>query len=165
MTMAERSLVLPAELVSVRTGRLFARDLVTEWGCEQLSDDVQLGASELLANAVRHAGTELVLTLRLGDDLVVEVEDCEPGGDLAVTMPDISSTSGRGLHIVSAIATQWGVTRYADSKSVWFRLALPNRGAADAQVFELDDRRNVTDEPARGAADGEAQGMQARAVS
>jgi anti-sigma regulatory factor (Ser/Thr protein kinase) len=167
MTSAERSMRLPAELMSVRHGRIFARDVVREWGLERLADDVQLGVSELITNAVRHAGTEVVLALRLDGDLLVEVQDEAPDAEeLTIGAIDVEALSGRGLLIVSAISSDWGVSRRADGKSVWFRLQLPDSGTADADVFSMQQHRDES-APARPRADGrgDAQEMQARAAS
>lgn len=142
MTASERSITLPAELRSVTTGRHFARDVVTEWDLQQLADDVQLGTSELVANAVRHAGTEVTLTLRRDELLTVEVRDGHP----VLHQPfsphlDLTAESGRGLQIVAAISDDWGIASVANGKSIWFKLALPDRRRGDADVFSLDKRR------------------------
>lgn len=145
MTRAQRRLTLPAELMSVRKGRHFARDVLTEWGCERLADDVQIGVSELITNAVRHAGTDLVLTLAVDSQLTVEVRDAVPElGEPPPQPPDDPlASSGRGLHIVAAISADWGVTRVPGGKAVWFTLGLPDAESADADVFEMDDRRDA----------------------
>jgi anti-sigma regulatory factor (Ser/Thr protein kinase) len=158
MTRAQRRLTLPAELMSVREGRYFARDALTEWGYERLADDVQLCVSELITNAVRHAGTELVLTLLVDTQLTVEVRDAVPelGAPAPQPADDPLASSGRGLHIVAAISTDWGVTRVSGGKAVWFTLPLPDVHSADADVFEMDDRRDAgtDDELERGDRDG-----------
>lgn len=46
------------------------------------------------------------------------------GVDLAVVDLLEDSDSGRGLRIVAALADQWGVTRLAHGKQVWFALGL-----------------------------------------
>lgn len=139
----ERQLVLPAGLASVREGRIFARDVVTQWDLQSLADDVQLGVSELVTNAVRHAGTDVVMTMRLDDKLVIEVQDSDPElRHPAVPTKDPLATSGRGLQIVSAVSADWGVRSVPTGKVVWFALALPDSGRHDADVHDLSDRRN-----------------------
>lgn len=142
MTTTERSITLAAELRSVTVARHFARDVVIAWELEQFVDDVQLGTSELVANAVRHAGTELTLTLRRDHMLTVEVRDGHP----VLHQPfsphlDLTAESGRGLQIVAAISDDWGIASVMDGKSIWFKLALPDRRSSDADVFSLDKRR------------------------
>jgi len=169
MTARERTLRLPAELMSVREGRRFARDVVIEWGLRRLADEVQLGVSELITNAVRHARTDVELRLNLDDHLTVEVRDFEP----TLNRPadpgpvDPMATSGRGLQIVAAVSRDWGVRGLADGKAVWFTLDRPDLASPDADVYDLVARNtdgaaessSSTDE---GTAD---RSMQARAVT
>jgi anti-anti-sigma factor len=83
-------------------------------------DAAQLVASELVTNAVVHAGTPIELTLRLVSPLLhIAVRD---GGDGQVKIPDIvdeSSISGRGLLLVDAMATAWGSVIPERGKVVW----------------------------------------------
>jgi anti-anti-sigma regulatory factor/anti-sigma regulatory factor (Ser/Thr protein kinase) len=83
-------------------------------------DAAQLVASELVTNAVVHAGTPIELTLRLVPPLLhIAVRD---GGDGYVKIPDIvdeSSISGRGLLLVDAMATAWGSVIPERGKVVW----------------------------------------------
>jgi anti-sigma regulatory factor (Ser/Thr protein kinase) len=138
----ERTITLPAELSSVRRARLFARDVVRGWGLADLVDEVQLGTSELISNAVQHAGTEVVLVLRLDEVLRIEAHDADP--ELrrpAAEQDDPMATSGRGLQIIAAISTDWGVRHSPRGKAVWFTLPLPVANRPDADVFSLDRRR------------------------
>jgi anti-sigma regulatory factor (Ser/Thr protein kinase) len=171
MSAQERRLALPAELASIRTGRFFARDVVLAWGLEALSDDVQLGVSELLTNAVKHAATDVVLTLCVDTELRVEVRDWLPElrrplvpGPAA---PD--ATTGRGLQIVAAISSDWGIAAFPQGKSVWFTLALPDTGTdEDADVFSLQNRRERHDQPDEPDEDSDEHGdekLQARAAT
>lgn len=161
MTSAERQIALPGELTSVRAGRLFARDVVREWGFDGLADDVQLATSELITNAVRHAGSDVVLSLRLDRKLTVEVVDSHP--ELRrpeVAADDVLATSGRGLHIVAAVSSDWGVRRVPGGKAVWFTLTLPDVDAIDADVFNLRERPEDHDR----AESTEQRELQARAA-
>jgi len=166
----QRHIVLPADLNSVRTARGFARDVVSEWNVPGLIDDVQLGISELVTNAVRHAGTDVVMTLRLDDMLVVEVQDSDPElRHPAVPTTDPLATSGRGLQIVSAVSADWGVRSVPEGKVVWFALALPDSSRTDADVFQLSGRREEHERAEQRRADAsrdrdENREMQARAA-
>jgi GAF domain-containing protein/anti-sigma regulatory factor (Ser/Thr protein kinase) len=97
------------------------------WDPDRLLDDAVLLTSELVTNAVVHAGTTLDVTCRLtSGELEVAVRDRHP----ARTLPDIpqaASTSaerGRGLLLPSALASSWGVTYARIAKAVWFRMSL-----------------------------------------
>lgn len=167
MTRSEQRLRLPAELMSVRHGRLFARDVVVGWGLERLADDVQLGVSELITNAVRHARTEVELCLRLDTRLTVEVRDFDPDLRHPVdgSPADPLATSGRGLQIVAAVSSDWGVRSLGDGKAVWFALDLPDVASPDADVFAIGGHRPDETAPEAEDDEPESEQMQARAVS
>lgn len=103
-----------------------ARDLVTAhcvaWGVEVLCPDLALVVTELVANAVRHAGTEIELTLELIPGGVrMQVRDgstrpLRPRPALA------SDEGGRGLLLVDALCTRYGVEAEPDGKRVWVEL-------------------------------------------
>jgi anti-sigma regulatory factor (Ser/Thr protein kinase) len=140
--MTERTITLPADLSSVRRARLFARDVVCDWGFADLADDVQLGTSELITNAVKHAGTQVLLTLSLGTVLTVEAHDAEPQlRRPAGEQGDPMAASGRGLHIIAAISSDWGIRQSPRGKAVWFTLPLPAADRPDADVVSLDGHR------------------------
>jgi anti-sigma regulatory factor (Ser/Thr protein kinase) len=161
MNDAERTVVLPPELASVRTGRIFARDTVLAWDLARLTDDIQLGVSELVTNAVRHAGTDIELTVRLGAGVTVEVRDSDP--ELQHPAPAAAANpyavSGRGLHIVAAISSDWGVRSRPEGKTVWFALDLPATDDADADVLDFDRHHQPAETPAE-----PGDGMSARAA-
>ncbi|MEU3984618.1 ATP-binding protein [Streptomyces sp. NPDC026672] len=95
---------------------------------DALRDDVMLVVSELVTNAVLHAGTsEIRVTMAVRDGfLVITVVDGVPGA-AATRHTDGNSESGRGLELVEAVAKEhggsWG-TSNAGAKT-WCRLALP----------------------------------------
>lgn len=109
--------------------RRFVRDTMRAWGIEgSPADDAVLLVSELVTNAVRHAGTRARLALRLEEGaLDVEIADWHP----ARTLPDPPSIvdnqrteRGRGLLLPAALAQMWGVTYTATTKTTWFRLVV-----------------------------------------
>ncbi|ALV50126.1 protein phosphatase [Streptomyces sp. 4F] len=129
------------------SARAMLRKALTEWaqssadGADLLTgrvgDDAALVASELVTNAVVHAGTDVHLTCRLEEDtgaLVVEVADRHPSraprDDAAEAPAHDIPEYGRGLRLVAALAESWGVTYRAGSKTVWARL--PTREEAPA---------------------------------
>lgn len=81
---------------------------------------VELITSELVTNAVLHAGTPLRLRVLAGDDLVrIEVSDEAP--ELVAVTQEASPENGhgRGLALVVAFAERWGMDREASRKTVW----------------------------------------------
>lgn len=130
---------------SVSEARRFARDVLAEWGLDDLLDDVVLLTSELVTNAVTHAGTPMtVAVVREEDRLRIDVFDQHPTRVLPVganARPG-AGEHGRGLLITSALSTAWGVEYRKDHKRVWAAFALvettldaeaPNGGGPEGQ--------------------------------
>jgi AraC-like DNA-binding protein/anti-sigma regulatory factor (Ser/Thr protein kinase) len=107
---------------SVRQAREALYDACDRWGIPQ-RQDVAVVVTELVANAVEHAGTAIRLRLVLDrSGLRVSVRDRRPG-----PLPDHTDPTtprGRGLRTVAALSRTWGVLHYGDGKAVWAQLAL-----------------------------------------
>jgi len=113
-------------LESVRVVRSFVRNIARHAGADQ--DVAALLASELAANAVFYADTMFeVRVIEDTDALRVEVVDDAP--ERVPTLRQPTDESGRGLHIVEALARQWGVDVVGKEKVVWFELATLSSGA------------------------------------
>jgi anti-sigma regulatory factor (Ser/Thr protein kinase) len=81
----------------------------------------------VVTNAVRHAHTRRVgLRLVRAGALVCEVTDDDHAVPVLLSAgPD--DEGGRGMRIVSRLAREWGTSRSAQGKSVWFEQTLPRR--------------------------------------
>ncbi|MEW1698846.1 SpoIIE family protein phosphatase [Streptomyces sp. NPDC093249] len=117
---------------SVAAARAFVRDTLQGWGHPELVDDAVVLTSELVTNAVIHAGTSAeVLCLRSDDGIRIEVADRYPEREIPVqsgrTLGNPDRENGRGLLLCAALAHRWGVDYSPTSKHVWFRLDLPQR--------------------------------------
>ncbi|MFE8949627.1 SpoIIE family protein phosphatase [Streptomyces sp. NPDC003233] len=118
---------------SVATARSFVRDTLQGWGFADIVDDAVVLTSELVTNAVVHAGTHAdVLCLRTEDGVRVEVSDRYPEREVplqhaASSMGSPDREGGRGLQLCAALATRWGVDYTPTHKNVWFQLNLPER--------------------------------------
>lgn len=116
----------PTSASSVR--RELALDLDLHGIDEDVIDEVTLVASELIGNAVRHAGLdssdELDVTWTVRDhEVEVSVED--PSDELPVSRhatPD--EENGRGLTIIEALTSNWGYAQTARGKRVWAKIPL-----------------------------------------
>ncbi len=118
---------------SSREVRRTVSDLLTTWGCDGLVDDAVLAAAELASNAILHAGSDLELVVHpLPSGARIEIIDRRP--DLVPTAAPVGgnapalraeSTTGRGLQIVATLASRWGYTTSASSKSVWIEVTEP----------------------------------------
>jgi anti-sigma regulatory factor (Ser/Thr protein kinase) len=93
-----------------------------------IRDDVLLLVSELVSNAVRHAGAGPerplhVQLLRGPRWVVVAVADHGPGFKWQPAPPAGNESGGWGLFLVDQIADQWGVECTTSGTRVWFELA------------------------------------------
>jgi serine phosphatase RsbU (regulator of sigma subunit)/anti-sigma regulatory factor (Ser/Thr protein kinase) len=122
------------EPTAAAAARRFVRETLNSWHLSDRDDlvaDAVLLTSELVTNALVHAGTSIQLTCRL-DAAAVEVSVLDrhparmipdpPGGSAEVDRP-----GGRGLLLPGALSSSWGVTYAPTAKVVWFRLGLDVR--------------------------------------
>jgi PAS domain S-box-containing protein len=118
---------------SVATARSFVRDTLQGWGFADIVDDAVVLTSELVTNAVVHAGTSAdVLCLRSDDGVRIEVADRYPEREIplqatAINMGSPDREGGRGLQLCAALSGRWGVEYTPTHKQVWFQLDLPER--------------------------------------
>lgn len=117
--------LLPARPSSAHLAREVVACQLREWHIESLGDDAAVVVTELISNAVRHAGTDLELRLvHLPHGVRLEVKD----GSQAPPMRRPSTQTeegGRGLHLVDALSTRYGVESESDGKCVWAEMLLP----------------------------------------
>lgn len=155
------SVQLAARLASVPVGRHFVRDQLLDWGLAPAVDDASLAVTELIANAVKHARTSVDVTIVVDGDIEVSVHDRAPAIRRAAAPAPPLAESGRGLRIVAAVSSDWGITPEAGGKRLWFRLPLPDASSSDADVIAI--RRGA---PAPSTSDdqelGEVGGTSAR---
>ncbi|MFF4478071.1 SpoIIE family protein phosphatase [Streptomyces melanosporofaciens] len=131
------------------TGRSAAEAFAPVALDERSIDDAVLLVSELVTNAVLHAGTrvEVVCRMQPGDatadeddtigqpdelslpadaprrpGIVVEVADLHPASTVYGGPETQRRGRGRGLQLIGALAESWGVTYHRTRKAVWFRL-------------------------------------------
>ncbi|MFF8354608.1 SpoIIE family protein phosphatase [Streptomyces chartreusis] len=118
---------------SVASARSFVRDTLQGWGFADIVDDAVVLTSELVTNAVVHAGTSAdVLCLRSEEGVRIEVADRYPEREIPlqgspVNMGSPDREGGRGLQLCAALAGRWGVEYTPTHKQVWFQLDLPER--------------------------------------
>ena len=143
---------------SVAVARAFVRDTLHGWGFADVVDDAVVLTSELVTNAVVHAGTAAdVRCLRYETAVRVEVADHYPEREVPLQgrgrpHRDPDHEGGRGLLLCAALASRWGVEYTAAGKHVWFQLDLPERPAgtraagpvlAPAELPVADERVRV----------------------
>jgi len=126
--------VLAPEADAPGTAREFAAETLRRWGVPQWGEPVGLVVSELVTNAVRHAGTVATLRLEPVDTgLVVAVDDASTGEARLVPAGTRSASGGLGLAIVDRLADEWGSTRRDGGKTVWARLQLADSAGEERQ--------------------------------
>ncbi|MER6029662.1 SpoIIE family protein phosphatase [Streptomyces sp. NPDC001851] len=143
---------LPGSPLAPGSARALVRAELTEAPgvSPRLVDDAMAVVSELVTNAVVHAGTDVEVVWRLEETgaFTVEVGDRHPsraprdplGGEGAHDTPEY----GRGLRLVTTLAESWGVTYRAGAKTVWARLPPggvqdPGTPAPDAALEVAED--------------------------
>lgn len=122
------SILLPGERQSVAIGRHWVvRTAATRGAVGMTNQVLELLSSELLANAVLHGPTETGIGLQVVvTDEVARVSVSDGAESSPVVMrTDPSALSGRGMAIVEAMSSRWGVEIHEDGgKTVWFELDL-----------------------------------------
>ena len=98
-------------------------------------DDVLLATSELVANAVLHGEGTLTISVWPGDALRVVVTD-DGGATPHLRRHHPDDERGRGLFLVDALTTRWGVIPKAigQGKSVWFEVRAEPRPTRQASA-------------------------------
>lgn len=119
---------------AARDARKCARATFRQWRVEHNVDDALLLVSEIVSNCVLHGAPPLRLTLRLrGGLLRIAVNDAGPSRPYRhlhsvkaddVVNGELLAQGGRGLTLVDAVATAWGVNDYplGPGKMVWCEL-------------------------------------------
>ncbi|GAA3136745.1 SpoIIE family protein phosphatase [Streptomyces rectiviolaceus] len=146
---------LPGNPMAPAAARKFVRAALADWTelavpaaagvTDRLADDAVLLVSELVTNAVVHAGTTVELLCRLDeaglgesfDTLVIEVSDHHPARAVRsepVPQPPGTPEYGRGLQLVATLSDSWGITYRTGTKTVWARL--PVEGVQAVQEIE-----------------------------
>ncbi|MFD4523164.1 ATP-binding protein [Streptomyces sp. NPDC058470] len=120
--------VLPfeAEPAEVRLLRKAAAAQLDQWGMSVAADEAQLFVTELATNVIKHVGegasATLILESRSGR-LRVEVHD-KSRAVPSLRVAGCDEECGRGLHLLTALAVDWGTVLTAVGKAVWCEISL-----------------------------------------
>jgi anti-sigma regulatory factor (Ser/Thr protein kinase) len=153
-----------ADPASVPGARRFVEEGLRAWGHDSLVDDATLCVSELAGNAALHgSGTYIevcVLELDRAVRLWVEDDDPAPAAVIAprTMLPGLDEAfddeldeldlllnapaTGRGLAIVSVLASDWGVEELETGKRVW--AVLSPDGSAEGRTDDGAGRGGQT---------------------
>ncbi|MGH3744352.1 MAG: ATP-binding protein [Mycobacteriales bacterium] len=119
-----QAIELPVDPLSAGRARRFVTDALHGWALDDLADEATLLTSEVVTNALLHAGSERIcLRLRrLADGVRVEVDDESALLPRPRRVSRLSDT-GRGIGLVEDGARAWGARPTAQGKTVWFEIA------------------------------------------
>lgn len=116
---------LPHDKTAPATARRLTSRTLADWHVDgDTGDATELIVSELVTNAVRYGSPPVELRLILDRGLTCEIRD---GSSTAPYMKYAGAVDegGRGLFIISQLASLWG-TRYAsEGKTVWSEQSIP----------------------------------------
>ncbi|MGH3507227.1 MAG: ATP-binding protein, partial [Nocardioidaceae bacterium] len=117
----DAELRLSGDAIAVRRARRFVRELLID-APEDLVNDAELTVSELVTNAVLHTESDVRLRLRhAGSGVRIDVYDDSGSTPLPADVGS-EATTGRGLALVSSLATTWGVEPQRVGKIIWCEL-------------------------------------------
>lgn len=116
------------DLPRMRGAPALARRSLSRWLAEDVERDqlrtAELLVSELVTNAVMHGRGKITLRAQIDEDRVlVEVIDEGGGFERTLRHGDFDAVGGRGLAIVDAEASRWGI--HEGTTHVWFELERP----------------------------------------
>src|SRR5688572_9385124 len=98
---------LPATAVAAAEARGFLRAVLETWALDGLGDVTELLATELVTNALRHAGGPVTLRVAADADRIrVEVDDPVRTEPVKLDL-DLDSDGGRGVFLIDALASSW----------------------------------------------------------
>lgn len=137
---AQARVRMAARASSVPAVRRFVEDALASWGRRDLVDDVLLSATELATNATLHSGSSFFEVELSAHDTAVRLAVVDRGATSAQSIVDrgevaasvdafeAESMTGRGLFIVSSLASAWGVDDLPGGTRVWAEFAAGTTG-------------------------------------
>ena len=137
---------------SVGEARRLVRDELSLAGRQDLVETAELLVSEVVTNALVHAGTPIDVSARVDrSGLRVEV------GDGSVQLPILRHNAtmagtGRGLRMLQLLVQRWGAQSRTDGKTVWFELEtgdFENQALLPAGMAVKSGRRSPRRDSAR----------------
>jgi anti-sigma regulatory factor (Ser/Thr protein kinase) len=103
------------------------------WPADRV-DDARIVVSELVTNAVVHAGTEVEIRVEVDTDARLSVTDYVPERHPKIRPHDPGQVGGLGLKLVDQLSERWGVATSDQAKTVWCELSPHSRAATPRSV-------------------------------
>ena len=139
---------MAAQPASVSAARRFVRGVLGPGALPSLVDDAALVVTELVSNAVLHAGGPITLSASVAHDgsaVRLEVADTSPVPPVLREYGNVAST-GRGLTLVARLASRWGIEPADSGKRVWVEIGT-------AGTSTLTEPASTVSEPERAGED------------
>jgi anti-sigma regulatory factor (Ser/Thr protein kinase) len=112
---------LSSHPTSAVAARRFVRQVLDGWEFGEAEAAI-VCTDELVTNAIVHVCSDIdVVVRRRGDSIRVEVHDASGRPPLRRVHP-LDAERGRGLEVVEALSSSWGVSPTTTGKLVWFEL-------------------------------------------
>jgi anti-sigma regulatory factor (Ser/Thr protein kinase) len=108
------------DALAIRGARALVGEVLTREGWAPLDvERARLVVSELVANAVVHARSEVTVRCRVSGCVRLEITDT--AADVVPVPQDaaLDRLGGRGLQLVAGMSERWGVERAPGAKTVW----------------------------------------------
>lgn len=117
---ASPRVVLVPDPSAAAIARQIVHDACRAWRLDHVRDAAELVITELVSNVVRHAGTEMEISLTASPGaLRLAVRDGSPLLPSSGVSRGSMAETGRGMLVIRALATEWGVALTGDGKVVW----------------------------------------------
>jgi PAS domain S-box-containing protein len=127
---------LPAQPSSVGEARRLVRQSLADAGRGDLVETAELLVSEVVTNALLHAGTPIDVALSVKENgLFVEVGDGSPHLPSRRSYAAAART-GRGLLMLEQMVNDWGVLPNPPGKTVWFHVTSGDHDESDLTSLE-----------------------------
>lgn len=140
------SLTLPADVRSVGRAREMMREVLKAASAHELLDAAEVAISEVVTNAVVHAGTEIEVRICAAERaLRVEVDDRSRRLPVLRTWSTTAGT-GRGMHILGESTDRWDVDPAPHGKTVWFEIGQLEESSGGPSAARPDPEDAVAEE-------------------
>ena len=116
---------LQGGLSAPRRARTIARDVLGPLADDRRRNDLLVLVTELVTNAVRHAGVGPADTLVMhlaAAAAVIRVEVCDRGPGFEPVVREPGPDGGFGLPLLGALSDRWGVSVDDGTCCVWFEI-------------------------------------------
>ncbi|WP_130509992.1 ATP-binding protein [Krasilnikovia cinnamomea] len=113
---------LPLGVDAPAAARRVVTAVLTSWGFreEHWLEATQVVVSELVTNAVRHGGGAVAVSIETHQEQVtLAVAD---GSSVVPRRRDPDEAGGRGVAVIEALSSAWGVRDHQGGKQVWVQL-------------------------------------------